>query len=467
MEANILVVGAGGIGCELLKILVLSGFSNITVVDCDTIDKSNLNRQFLFRKEHIGLPKSEVAASVLLAWNSNLNIKSLYKNITDLGTTFFENFKVVLNALDNLEARRYVNRVCLAVNIPFIDSGTEGKIGQVSVHVPGKTACYECEPKNTPKTYPVCTIRSTPTKPVHCVVWAKYLYEAFCGQQDSQNYLSDLFSMEKDTSQLLDLFRKDLPEQAKPLEFTQPTPQLMEEYSEPSIETCTSALLFCFEKLKARSPAPFDKDDQLSMQFVTAASNLRSANFGIEMLSVFECKKIAGNIVPAVATTNAVAAALQVVQAIKFLLNEGPPKNAWITQAKGDRPIMASSVMGPNPNCYACSKANVTFRGRLSSVTLEQVLVLLKEKLSVFEPSIVYGSQILYESGEGLEEDEIEHYASNSQKTLSELGLSEAFILDCDDYKQNFKFFLLLKDSCTEEPEIILHLSPSQLTSDS
>jgi ubiquitin-like 1-activating enzyme E1 B len=59
-DSKLLVVGAGGIGCELLKNLVLTGFNEIEVIDLDTIELSNLNRQFLFQKCHVGKPKAIV-----------------------------------------------------------------------------------------------------------------------------------------------------------------------------------------------------------------------------------------------------------------------------------------------------------------------------------------------------------------------------------------------------------------------
>lgn len=66
----------------------------------------------------------------------------------------------------------------------------------------------------------------------------------------------------------------------------------------------------------------FDKDDQLAVEFVTAAANIRAASFGISLHSLFEAKGIAGNIVHAVATTNAVIAGLIVIEAIKVLQND-------------------------------------------------------------------------------------------------------------------------------------------------
>lgn len=86
---------------------------------------------------------------------------------------WFKGFTMVFNALDNLEARRHVNKMCLAADIPLIESGTTGFNGQVQVIKKGKTACYDCTTKETPKSFPVCTIRSTPSQPIHCIVWGK------------------------------------------------------------------------------------------------------------------------------------------------------------------------------------------------------------------------------------------------------------------------------------------------------
>ena len=94
--------------------LVLHGFEQIETVDLDTIDLSNLNRQFLFRRAHIGRPKAEVAAAAVQRFNPRARVRGTLGNIVSdarFDVAFFARFAVVCNALDNLAARRHVNRV--------------------------------------------------------------------------------------------------------------------------------------------------------------------------------------------------------------------------------------------------------------------------------------------------------------------------------------------------------------------
>jgi molybdopterin/thiamine biosynthesis adenylyltransferase len=133
--AKVLLVGAGGIGCELLKTIVLTGFGSVEVVDLDTIDVSNLNRQFLFQQKHVKRPKAHVAKETASAFNPNVRIVAHHDNIKckKFGIDWYKGFTLVFNALDNLDARRHVNRMCLAADVPLLESGTTGFDGQVQV----------------------------------------------------------------------------------------------------------------------------------------------------------------------------------------------------------------------------------------------------------------------------------------------------------------------------------------------
>lgn len=108
-------------------------------------------------------------------FNPKVTLEAHHGNIKDsqFNVDWFKGFTMVFNALDNLEARRHVNKMCLAADVPLIESGTTGFNGQVQVIKKGVTACYDCTPKETPKSFPVCTIRSTPSQPIHCIVWGK------------------------------------------------------------------------------------------------------------------------------------------------------------------------------------------------------------------------------------------------------------------------------------------------------
>ncbi len=130
----------------------------------------------------------QVAKEAAHRFNPKVKIEAHHANIKDseFDAGWFKGFTVVFNALDNLDARRHVNKMCLAADVPLIESGTTGFNGQVQVIKKGITACYDCTPKETPKSFPVCTIRSTPSQPIHCIVWGKsyLLSEIFGASED-------------------------------------------------------------------------------------------------------------------------------------------------------------------------------------------------------------------------------------------------------------------------------------------
>ena len=159
-------------------------------------------------------------------------LEACHANIKDsqFNINWFAGFDVVFNALDNLDARRYVNRMCLAADVPLIESGTTGFNGQVQVIkkvrlVMGiimrragggrlancqqsETECYDCNSKEVPKSFPVCTIRSTPSQPIHCIVWAKsYLFPYVLGiyhREAIANGSRELFGQSEDDMAELD-----------------------------------------------------------------------------------------------------------------------------------------------------------------------------------------------------------------------------------------------------------------------
>lgn len=180
-ESNVLVVGCGGIGCELLKLLPNYSCSRITLVDEDTVDPTNLNRQFFFTLEDVNRNKAETAAEKLRKIGSLTvfsPINSSIMNLKDLN--FYKQFDVVFNCLDNNEARIFVNQRCVLAGIMMIDGGSGGWLGQ-SFCATNRTArpreCFRCIPIRNEEVYPVCTIRQQPKHFRHCLVWAREIVE--------------------------------------------------------------------------------------------------------------------------------------------------------------------------------------------------------------------------------------------------------------------------------------------------
>lgn len=144
-NANIMVVGAGAIGNELVKNMSLLGIGHILIVDMDSIENTNLTRSVLYRKSDIGRSKAEVAAERAKEINEDVHIKALVANIIDdIGLGVFRRMDVILGGLDNREARLAINQACYKVNRPWIDGAIEVLNGFARVFVPGQGACYEC-----------------------------------------------------------------------------------------------------------------------------------------------------------------------------------------------------------------------------------------------------------------------------------------------------------------------------------
>lgn len=101
---------------------------------------------------------------------------------------------MVINALDNEEARKHVNQMCFNLDKPLVDAGTNGyEMTLVSIKKE-LTPCYQCVERLKDQSFPVCTIRQRPEKPIHCIVWAKALFEGLYGPKEavSQNIIEDI-----------------------------------------------------------------------------------------------------------------------------------------------------------------------------------------------------------------------------------------------------------------------------------
>jgi len=300
---KILVIGAGGLGCELLKNLGMMGFRNIDVIDMDTIDLSNLNRQFLFRQSDVGKFKAQVAAECINRRIPGCRVTPHNCKIQDYDADFYSGFHLVVCGLDSVVARRWINGMLLslldwdeegeldkATLVPLIDGGTEGFKGNARVIYPGVTTCIDCTLDLFPPqvNFPLCTIAHTPRLPEHCVEFARLL-----------------------------LWPKDKP-------FGEDT--------------------------------SIDGDDPAHISWIYERARERAEEYGIQGVTYRLTQGVVKHIIPAVASTNAVIAAACTTEVFKVVTSCAAPLANYMVFNDTDGIYTYVYEQERSESCPACSR---------------------------------------------------------------------------------------------------------------
>jgi len=326
-----------------LKDLALSGFQNVHVVDMDTIDVSNLNRQFLFRQADVGKSKAEAAAAFIMKRVPECHVTYHKCRIQSLDTEFYKQFKVIISGLDNIEARRWLNSMLVGMVefdsdgdpipstiIPLIDGGTEGFKGQARVIIPKITSCFECSIDSFPpqKAFPMCTIAETPRLPEHCIAYA--------------------FTVE---------WERQFPSKV------------------------------------------LDKDSPDDMRWVYECALERAKRFGIEGVTYFKTLGVVKNIIPAVASTNAIVSAACVLEALKVITFCSQTMNTYFMYMGAQGVYSYTFEYSKKDFCIVCSdEAAVRPMTMSSTITLAELIEKLQSDstLQLKKPSITADNRSLY-----------------------------------------------------------------------
>ncbi|KAF2880951.1 hypothetical protein ILUMI_25232 [Ignelater luminosus] len=308
------IVGAGAIGCELLKNFAMMGIGanggSITVTDMDLIEKSNLNRQFLFRPHDVQRSKAATAAKVIKRMNPSINIIAHEnrvgpetENIYD--DEFFEALDGVANALDNVDARIYMDRRCVYYRKPLLESGTLGTKGNTQVVVPYLTESYSSSQDPPEKSIPICTLKNFPNAIEHTLQWARDNFEGLFKQsaENASQYLSDPDFIDRTLKlpgvQPIEVLESvkfalvdDRPKSVEDCvvwarnhweeQYANQIKQLL--FNFPPDQLTSTGQLFWSGPKRCPEPLSFDVNNPVHLDYILAAANLKAEVYGIPQI---------------------------------------------------------------------------------------------------------------------------------------------------------------------------------------
>jgi len=151
-QAKVLVIGAGGLGCPILQYLSAAGVGTIGIIDHDTIDQSNLQRQVLYSHDDIGKFKAEVAANKLSGLNPFVNFEIYLQRLTsEIAIDLFSRYDIIVDGSDNFPTRYLVNDAAVLTDKPVVFGSIFKFEGQVSVFNYKNGPTYRCLYPNAPQ----------------------------------------------------------------------------------------------------------------------------------------------------------------------------------------------------------------------------------------------------------------------------------------------------------------------------
>ncbi len=145
-QARVLVIGAGGLGAPALQYLAAAGVGTIGVIDDDTVENSNLQRQVIHTDARIGMPKVFSAEQAMVAQNPFVTVRPYHRRLTaEIAAELFADYDLILDGTDDVATRYLVNETAVAAKLPLISAAISQWEGQISLFDPSRDGpCYKC-----------------------------------------------------------------------------------------------------------------------------------------------------------------------------------------------------------------------------------------------------------------------------------------------------------------------------------